>query len=220
MLEALADQVAGAIHLAGNARRLAELNRLMEQRSAELQTTNLQLRVANAALERLAQRDGLTGVANRRHFDSRILEHWRVCADMGVPLALLLFDIDHFKPYNDGYGHLPGDDCLRRVAGVAADYINEIGGGDMARYGGEEFVVVLPGMDAAAALAVGETLCQRVRALALPHAYCARGTISVSVGAGVVRPGGKPDPEDLIRRADAALYRAKAEGRDRVAFAE
>ena len=161
-------------------------------------------------------RDGLTSVWNRRAFDERLAEAWRVASRNGRPLAVLMIDVDHFKAYNDSLGHPAGDECLRLVAAA-------LGGGVLraasllARYGGEEFVALLAEADAVGARAVGERLRQAVLALALPHpASSAGGLVSVSIGAASHRPGEGGSAEALMAAADAALYRAKQRGRDRV----
>jgi diguanylate cyclase (GGDEF)-like protein len=215
MLEALAAQVAGAIHLVGAARRLGEVNRLLEDRSLELHSANAQLRQANVALERLSQRDGLTGIANRRRFDARLDSLWRMQSGAAEPMAVLLIDIDHFKAYNDGYGHLAGDDCLRRVA-------NALGGVDdeIARFGGEEFALLLLSGDPLEVAAKAHLLHRAVAALGLEHKFAPSGKVSVSVGAGMIASAAEGPATQLIERADGALYEAKRQGRDRVVMAE
>jgi diguanylate cyclase (GGDEF)-like protein len=214
MLDALGAQVAGAIHLVGAARRLGEVNRLLEDRSLELQSANAQLRTANIALERLSQRDGLTGIANRRRFDARLQSLWRMQSGAAEPLAVLLVDIDHFKAYNDGYGHLAGDDCLRRVA-------NALGGVDeeIARYGGEEFALLLLSGERAQVEAAAHQLHAAVAALGLEHRFAPSGRVSVSVGAAMLASAAVGPAAHLLARADAALYEAKRQGRDRVVMA-
>jgi diguanylate cyclase (GGDEF)-like protein len=211
MLEALAAQVAGAIHVVAAARRLGEVNRLLEDRSLELQSANAQLRQANVALERLSQRDGLTGIANRRRFDARLAALWRMQAGASAPMAVLLIDIDHFKAYNDGYGHLAGDDCLRRVAGALTTVDEEV-----ARYGGEEFALLALPADFVEMGRIAHALHGAVAALGLEHLHCPAGRVSVSVGAAMVDNAATGSAEELVARADAALYAAKHAGRDRV----
>jgi diguanylate cyclase (GGDEF)-like protein len=219
MLEALASQVAGAIHLAGSARRLAEMNRLLEQRTLELQSTNAQLRHANAALEQLSQRDGLTGLANRRRFDHLFGALWREAEHGGGAIGLLLADIDHFKRYNDGYGHLAGDDALRRVASALSAALED-GDACLARYGGEEFAIVVPRAEAAQCARLAERLRAGVVDLGMPHAHAPLPLVSISVGVACTRPMPGISPETLVARADRALYRAKASGRNRVVVAD
>jgi diguanylate cyclase (GGDEF)-like protein len=215
MLEALGAQVAGAIHLVTAARRLGEVNRLLEDRTLELQSANAQLRQANLSLERLSQRDGLTGIANRRRFDARLDALWRMQSGAAEPLAVLLVDIDHFKAYNDNYGHLAGDDCLRRVAAALGSVDEEV-----ARYGGEEFALLLLPGDRSEVAAIARRLHAAVAALGLEHNHAASGRVSVSVGAAMVASAAEGPASALIARADAALYAAKAAGRDRVELAD
>lgn len=218
ILEALAAQVAGAIHLAGSARRLGEMNRLLEQRSLELQSTNAQLRHANAALEQLSQRDGLTGIANRRRFDTQFDALWRDALQNGASLALLLIDIDHFKAYNDGYGHLAGDDVLKRVAS-ALGLVLARSDACLARYGGEEFAALMPDADRECAAMIAEGLRAAVIDLGIRHAHAPLPLMSISVGVASALPRAGQDPATLALAADQALYRAKREGRNRVALA-
>jgi diguanylate cyclase (GGDEF)-like protein len=215
MLEALAAQVAGAIHLAGSARRLAEMNRLLEQRTLELQSANAQLRQANTALEELSQRDGLTGLANRRRFDALFEHHWNLAHEQQRPLALLLVDIDHFKLYNDGYGHLDGDVALRRVAATLAASLADIGA-VVARFGGEEFAVLVPDVDSSRGLELAERMRAAVIDLGMPHAHSLLQVLSVSVGVASQVPADRSAANALTAAADRALYQAKREGRNRV----
>lgn len=216
MLEALATQVAGAIHLASAARRLAEVNQLLEQRSSELKTANDQLRHANLTLQRLSHRDGLTGVANRRRFDMQLETLWWEAFTNRVPLALLMIDLDHFKAYNDSYGHLAGDDCLRRTASALEAALAPLGA-ELARYGGEEFVVLLRGLDDEQAQAVAEQLRAVVADLNLPHSHVSR--VTASIGVATCAPATSGTAERLLQRADAALYEAKRQQRDCVVLA-
>jgi diguanylate cyclase (GGDEF)-like protein len=215
MLEALGAQVAGAIHLVGAARRLGEVNRLLEDRSLELQSANAQLRQANVALERLTQRDGLTGIANRRRFDVRLNALWRMQSGAAEPLSVLLVDIDYFKAYNDGYGHLAGDDCLRRVANALSTVDDEV-----ARYGGEEFALLLLSGDRDEVRGIAQRLHWAVSSLHMEHRFAPSGRVSVSVGVAMTASAALGPAEMLLHRADAALYAAKAAGRDRVMVAD
>lgn len=216
MITALAGQVAGAIHLAATNERLRETNRLVEEKSAALGQANMRLREVNARLERLLHLDGLTGIANRRGFDEALSAEWQLAQRLDLPLSLLLLDIDDFKAYNDGYGHLAGDDALRRVAIALAGALQR----DedlLARYGGEEFAVLLPGRTAAEAEQCAWRLHAAVAALGLPHRYArAVKRLSVSIGIASLDAGVLDAPEHLLDRADRALYRAKALGRNRV----
>ena len=195
VFDAVANQVAGAIHIA----RLAD-----------------QLEAANRQLQQLSMIDGLTGIANRRRFDEQLLASWTRLAEEVQPLALLLVDADCFKKLNDASGHLHGDECLRRLARVClsfADRDDDL----VARYGGEELVLLLPRRDDGAARAIGERLRRQVELAGMTHPdSCVAKVVTVSVGVGVMVPLESQSPEQLIAIADAALYAAKAGGRNRV----
>jgi len=198
VFDAIALQVAGAIHLARVVR---------------------ELELANARLQQLSMRDGLTGIANRRCFDEQLSRQWQRQALAGQWLALVLVDIDLFKPLNDACGHLHGDDCLRRLAQLFSAFV-EGTDGLAARYGGEEFVLLLPGHDLRQARRAGEQLRRQVLACALPHpASPVAAHVSVSAGVSAVRPIAQRAPTSLIVCADRALYRAKLRGRNRVCVA-
>lgn len=216
MLDALADQVAGAVHLAATNARLLEINRLVEEKSAALGQANLRLREANRQLEHLSHRDGLTGIANRRRFDETLAAEWGRAQRHAYSIALLLLDIDDFKGYNDGYGHLAGDDALRQVARALSEALGRAED-CVARYGGEEFAVLLPQSTLADARQVAAHIARAIAQLALPHAYSRAAqhlTLSTGVAALVPQPG--LDALTLVTRADGALYRAKALGRNRI----
>ncbi|MBU2027962.1 MAG: diguanylate cyclase, partial [Proteobacteria bacterium] len=167
-------------------------------------------------LLRLSIHDGLTGIANRRHFDEFYQQEWKRALREETPLSLLLCDLDFFKNYNDTYGHQAGDDCLRAVAGVLQKGLRRPG--DLAaRYGGEEFIVVLPGTLREGALAVSESLRKAVEALAIPHsASAAASVVTICLGVSITVPGPGKSPADLLAAADRALYQAKEGGRNRV----
>ena len=176
------------------------------------------LQSAYRAMESLVVVDALTGIANRRRFDEALATEWRRALREGDKLSLLLIDADHFKRYNDTYGHVRGDSCLKQIAEAAMDVV--LRPGDLvARYGGEEFAVVLPGTDETGARAVAEDICQAVRNRRLPHEGNAPGIVTVSVGCATVVPQRGKLPLDLIESADQALYRAKGRGRNRVVVA-
>ena len=219
MLDALAAQVTGAIHLVSTNQRLSEIVREVAEKSAALEKANAQLRDANDTLRRLSNSDGLTGIANRRRFDRGMRSEWRRAYRHHSELSLLLLDIDDFKAYNDGYGHLAGDDCLKRIAAALSTAITRPDA-LVARYGGEEFAVLLPRTDAAKALRCADQLQEALAALALPHRFSrASEHITASIGVATLRPGIRIKPSDFIRCADRALYVAKAEGRNRVVLA-
>ncbi|MCQ4165391.1 sensor domain-containing diguanylate cyclase [Tahibacter harae] len=216
MLAALAEQVSGALHLAVTNARLREINRLVEEKSAALAQANLRLRQANELLERLSHRDGLTGIANRRRFDEMLVTEWSRAQRHGHSLALLMLDIDDFKSYNDGYGHVAGDEALRQVARVLSAALGR-GEDCIARYGGEEFAALLPHTTLVEALHVGAHIARALAHLALPHAYSrAAPVLTLSMGAAALVPQGELDPCVLVDQADSALYRAKSQGRNRI----
>jgi len=171
-----------------------------------------QLARAHEALRDLAERDGLTGLFNRRRFDQAL--HVEVLRAMREhqALSLLLVDVDHFKRFNDTYGHLAGDACLRAVA-CGIDHAVGRPADMVARFGGEEFAVLLPGTDTAGALQVAE----HIRVTVAREADGAGTAVTVSIGAATVWPQAGSNDVDLIAAADSALYAAKAAGRDRVA---
>ena len=198
-----ADQVAGAI-------RMATINQ-------ELEEANDRLREANQRLERLAQLDALTGIANRRAFDDALGREWRRCCRAKCPLALVMVDIDCFKAYNDHNGHQKGDRALRAIARALHDGLNRAGD-FVARYGGEEFALLLPGLDAEQAAAFAELLRARVEALGIAHATSlAAPVVTISAGVAARVPRRNATSHALVAAADRALYAAKREGRNRVA---
>lgn len=178
-----------------------------------------QLAIANQKLQELATTDGLTGIANRRQFDRVLMLEWRRLAREALPLSLIMFDIDFFKPYNDFYGHLRGDDCLRQVAGAIASSVKRAG--DVAaRYGGEEFAVILPNTSAEGANFVARKICDGIASLKLPHARSSIGPyVTLSCGIATAIPSGEESPDTLIHSADSALYQAKNEGKNRICHA-
>jgi diguanylate cyclase (GGDEF)-like protein len=191
----------------------ARLQALVDARTAELRELTEQLKVANAALEELASADAITGLANRRRFDVFIRQEWQRSSRSHLPLSLLLIDIDHFKKFNDRYGHPAGDDCIRRVADVLRHTANRVT--DLCcRYGGEEFAVVLVDTDAAGALAVAERIRENVERLRIPHADSASGTVTVSVGVATRTTNEFASVNELISACDDALYRVKEDGRN------
>ncbi len=174
---------------------------------------------SNRILEDLAHIDGLTGIANRRHFDAGFETEWRRAQRDGRPVSLLMIDVDEFKKFNDHYGHQDGDTCLQAVARCIAARARRPG--DMAaRYGGEEFALILPSTDKAGAAFLAEALRQEIRDLSIAHDTSAHGVVTVSVGIATAVPklGGSPDA--LLRAADTALYQAKQAGRDRTFLAD
>jgi diguanylate cyclase (GGDEF)-like protein len=171
---------------------------------------------ANGLLNVQAMQDGLTGLANRRVFDETIKLEFRRATWSSSPISVALLDIDHFKDYNDLYGHLAGDECLRAIAGAVKSCVRRAG--DLvARYGGEEIVLVLPGLDAPQARELVESMRTAVHDLALRHARSTHGIVTFSGGVATYVPGPRVVGwQALVEEADAALYAAKSHGRDRV----
>ena len=164
----------------------------------------------------LARSDSLTGIANRRLFDEALTSEWRRAQRTATALSLVIADIDSFKRYNDSLGHLAGDTCLRRVAQSLATAARRPG--DLvARIGGEEFAFILPGTSRADALAIAERVREEILALQIPHPRSSVSRyVTLSLGVAELTPDLGQSPQDLIRAADAALYRAKKQGRNRV----
>lgn len=176
-----------------------------------------QLHDANQELQRLSMTDGLTGIANRRMFDETLQREWRRCIRLKKPMSLVMLDVDHFKQYNDLYGHQKGDDCLKAIgkklsksAPRPADLV--------ARYGGEEFIMILGETDEDGARWVAERIRQRVSMLQLPHSGSKHQFVSVSCGVSSVYPTRELNVETLLQMADKALYQAKHQGRNAVAY--
>ncbi|BCP55746.1 diguanylate cyclase response regulator [Kaistia sp. 32K] len=181
-----------------------------------LRESQRQLMRVNLELERLTRIDGLTGLGNRRYFDEYLGAEWKRGLRTQTAVSVLMIDVDHFKRYNDAYGHLAGDDVLKRVSQVlqtSASRSTDLA----ARYGGEEFVIVLTDVTPAGAQHVAERLVRGVRELDIPHGD---GRVSVSVGVATIMPQETVTPDDLVKAADLALFRAKAEGRDRIVLHE
>ena len=171
---------------------------------------------ANEYLQNLSNKDGLTGVANRRCFDNYFDRVWRKARLSGTSIGILMIDIDFFKQYNDNYGHVAGDSCLKVVVGAIASVIRDPP--DLvARYGGEEFVCLLPGVDVSATVTVGQRMLKEVQNCCLPHAFSeVTDHVTVSIGGTSMVPEGDLPPGALIETADRLLYRAKAGGRNRM----
>ncbi|MGB3512657.1 MAG: diguanylate cyclase [Microcoleaceae cyanobacterium] len=183
-----------------------------------LQKAETALIIANQQLQRIAKLDGLTGIANRRHFDECLEKEWRRLARTKSPLTLILCDIDYFKQYNDCYGHLAGDDCLRDIAQTINKTVKR--SADLvARYGGEEFAIILPNISGKNAAKVAELIRQAIYQLQINHPTSkVNQYITLSMGIASVIPTQTESPKTLIAKADNALYQAKEEGRDRIVF--
>jgi diguanylate cyclase (GGDEF)-like protein len=204
--------VAGGYSLRIRALKAQErrLTTLVAERTADLE-------VANERLHQLSIEDALTSLANKRRLDEFLAQEWQRSQRAGTPVSLLMVDVDHFKLYNDTYGHQAGDECLRRVAEVLGATIRR--GTDLAaRYGGEEFAIALSDTPEAGAPVVAETIRSRVEALGIPHAASSAAPhVTVSIGTATAVATEGSTLAELISAADRALYRAKSEGRNRVA---
>jgi diguanylate cyclase (GGDEF)-like protein len=197
------------------AAEFAPLATALDDMARSLAAREEELRIANAHLEELASIDGLSGLHNRRSFDAALNTEWRRAAKVGRPLALLMIDVDHFKPFNDRHGHVEGDECLRligEVIGVAAANESYFG----ARYGGEEFALLLPDAGLPAAIDAAEQLRRKVEELRIAHAEAPAGFVTISVGVASLEPERRQDSQVLVEAADAALYAAKRGGRNMV----
>ncbi len=199
--------------------KMAAMQRIAAMRQA-LITLSEKLEIANDELKSLADADGLTSLANRRRLDRHLTREASRCARMNHPLSLLMIDLDHFKSYNDHYGHLAGDSCLKKVAKALSSGINRAP--DLVgRYGGEEFCVILPDTDIEGAIKVAEVLRNKVLALNIPHqGNSAAEVVSTSIGLAteILEPG--RDATHLLNQADKALYQAKENGRNQVASSD
>ena len=184
---------------------------LLEERT-ELEASLLQ---SEARYRLLASLDGLTGLANRRTFDERLQDEWGRALVANQPLSLLMIDVDLFKKYNDLFGHINGDNCLRQIANIIADGISP-SHGEASRFGGEEFAVILPNTDSAQAMAAAESLRAAVAAIKLPHPGSPWHLQTVSIGVAVAVPETGQSPVSLLNASDSALDLAKLLGRNRV----
>lgn len=196
--------------------KIRALQRLDEMRR-KLQEVSTELAASNRRLEQLSQRDGLTGVANRRYFDAFFSQHLALAIRQKTRLSVALCDVDSFKMYNDNYGHLAGDECLRKVA-TALSRACRRATDLVARYGGEEFAIVMPDTDAAGAVTLMEKVRGALAGMGIEHAHSLAASKIVSLSIGVTEFNLEADtkPEDMLGRADSALYEAKDSGRDRV----
>lgn len=201
-----------------SALRLKHETARRKARETELLEVTRQLQAANERLQNLSLLDGLTGIANRRHFDQEFLQESRRAKRENTSLSFIMLDIDYFKAFNDTYGHLKGDDCLKTVAATLKKTLRRPGDFP-ARYGGEEFTVVLPNTDEVGAAIIAEELRDGIEKASIEHinSLCAD-HVTVSLGVVTRFPGQADSPDDLILAADKALYRSKHEGRNRVSI--
>lgn len=214
LLQQVADQLAIAV-------QQSELLTAVQHQSEQLAAANQALALANQQLNDLSQRDGLTQVANRRHFDTVLKHEWKRLGRTHMPLSLIMFDVDHFKHFNDRYGHPAGDTCLVTVAQACQQIVNRPS--DLvARYGGEEFAVILPNTDAAGALTIAEQIRTTIRDLNILNFETDTEPVFITVSAGIACsvPTTQTSYQGLIDIADQALYRAKQQGRNQVVYGE
>jgi len=212
----------------------------LDDMAGRLATREQELRDSNGQLMELAYIDGLTGIANRRAFNAHLATEWKKAAELAQPIAVLILDVDHFKPFNDRYGHVQGDTCLRKVSGVLRastrvrseqtpeqapapattalpSSIRKLASRDpdfTARYGGEEFAVLLRGADLSGAMKVGERLRRAVEDLRIVHEASPAGLVTISVGVASIIPAKGGNAQRLVEVADAGLYEAKRRGRN------
>jgi diguanylate cyclase (GGDEF)-like protein len=203
-------------HLVQNDGVLAIMRDITASKRAEeiLAKTANQLEAENLTLLTLSQQDSLTGLANRRCFDERLEAEFARARRQSIPLGLVLLDVDRFKAYNDHYGHVAGDDCLRRVSAAFAGLVRRPG--DLiARYGGEEFVALLAATDQGSAMMMAERMRASIEALQIEHVGSKFGIVMVCAGASALVPRDDRDTATkLLRAADKALYQAKSDGRN------
>lgn len=190
--------------------QMKHMVRISDRMEGELNRTS-------ARLEELSNMDPLTGLYNRRYFDMAMLRDWNRAIRMRSPITVAMMDIDHFKAYNDEYGHLEGDACLRAVGAIIADELKRPGDWP-ARYGGEEFVICFPDTEAEGGAHVCQRIARRIADLGAGTEGL-KGTITLSVGIVSMVPDLRAAWVELIKAADEALYRAKSDGRDCIRFA-
>ncbi|MEF3697848.1 GGDEF domain-containing response regulator [Desulfolutivibrio sp.] len=200
------------LELCARVRSVLRLKEEIDRRKAR----ERELEALTERLEQLSNQDGLTSVSNRRRFEEVYDKEWLRARRDNMPLALLMIDIDFFKAFNDTYGHLRGDCCLKAVAEAICTVLKRPGD-FVARFGGEEFVVILPATDETGALAIAEEIRENVRSLDIEHASStAADHITVSIGAASVTPRVDQGGKALLLASDGALYQAKTNGRNRV----
>lgn len=195
--------------------KIQAMQRIANMRQKLLQTS-AQLAQANQDLERISYMDGLTNLSNRRHFDIVAAKEWRSARRRQHPISIMLADVDHFKRYNDHYGHQQGDQCLINVARILNDNSPQ-DSHILARYGGEEFILLLPNYSEEDCCRIAGQMCKAVNQAALEHvASQTSNHVTISAGCATMHPSSGNSLDELIRLADDALYEAKKQGRNRV----
>lgn len=181
-----------------------------------LEKTNNELQKANGQLQKIAHLDGLTGIDNRRFFDKQLQKEWELAEHHDKPLSLIMIDIDCFKAYNDTYGHQMGDECLKKVASQLSSSLKDTGE-MIARYGGEEFAALLPESETNRAVIIAKHMLEAIEGLKIPHTgSTVTDHITISIGISCTVKGCHTTSDKLLNNADAALYQAKKEGRNRM----
>jgi diguanylate cyclase (GGDEF)-like protein len=177
---------------------------------------HLELKRQRDILENLSSRDGLTGIANRRRFDEFLDQEWLRAKRKNTQLSLIMMDVDHFKQYNDNYGHLAGDDCLKQIASTLEKQLKRPT--DLVtRYGGEEFASILPDTNNEGALHIAKQFIESISELKIPHSHSSVDDhVTISIGVATITPSDLFFKEQLIKAADSSLYKAKEAGRNKV----
>ncbi len=199
-----------------NQRQLLEIKtRELDAKVAELEALKHELEESNEKLRLLSSLDGLTDLPNRRFFDETLVREWQRGRRRQAPLTLIIADIDHFKAYNDAYGHVIGDDCLKKVAaGLDKSILRDVD--SIARYGGEEFAAILPETDRDGGTLIARRMCDTIDRLNITHEHSPTADhVTISLGMATIIPGQGTNATHLIQSADRALYKAKASGRNR-----
>ncbi|WP_423801373.1 diguanylate cyclase domain-containing protein [Neobacillus sp. SAB-20_R2A] len=196
-----------------------ENQRKLKNSLIELKETQHKLEKSNERLNQLSYVDGLTGVGNRRYFDTKLAKAWLHAQSDQVPISLLMFDIDFFKKYNDTYGHLTGDYCLQTISQAINNLVTEDSSYTLCRYGGEEFSLIMPAANRENAEQFAALITKTVKELNIPHINSEIAEIvTLSIGIASFIPGPTAKPKDLIQLADEALYTSKTKGRDTISI--
>jgi diguanylate cyclase (GGDEF)-like protein len=198
-----------------------EYKELLEQMKRMVRMSDMmenKLNYVRRSIDEISKLDFLTNIFNRRYFNQVITEQWGKCKQDKESLGIIMIDVDEFKAYNDIYGHLNGDECLKKVSKVIKNFMKE-SNNIVSRYGGEEFIVLIPNSDLKNVQDIGENIRKDVEKLSILHEGSEKyGVVTISIGISTCIPDKKSSPEKLINAADEALYRAKSFGRNKVAI--